>query len=214
MVEFSGSRSGAFNVSLINDLPLFVDPFLLFNSKDPKYKELHEEIIKYLRFLRDKAGPSLPQGLLNSLYVFKEVKQNWLGFSEVGNRGRGLGRDFAQELHGSLYTIFQQFGDESITRSSHLEKLCLIRPRVGRDSISDFTTNLIKGFLLDYTQQFARANIEPDLRQAVKVARVRFNYETESWESDTFDLPWFDNDFVLLTPKDILTKDETWINSR
>jgi hypothetical protein len=23
---------GAFNVSLINDLPLFIDPFLLFNS--------------------------------------------------------------------------------------------------------------------------------------------------------------------------------------
>lgn len=26
---------GAFDVSLINDLPLFVDPFLLFNSEDP-----------------------------------------------------------------------------------------------------------------------------------------------------------------------------------
>ncbi|TOQ56428.1 hypothetical protein CGG91_23785, partial [Vibrio parahaemolyticus] len=27
-----------------------------------------------------------------------------------------------------------------------------------------------------------------------------------------FDLPTIDGDFVLLTPKDILTKDETWIN--
>jgi hypothetical protein len=26
-------RYGAFNVSLINDLPLFIDPFLLFNRK-------------------------------------------------------------------------------------------------------------------------------------------------------------------------------------
>ena len=26
---------GAFNVSLINDLPVFIDPFLLFNSDKP-----------------------------------------------------------------------------------------------------------------------------------------------------------------------------------
>ncbi|WP_297836296.1 hypothetical protein [Pseudomonas sp.] len=32
---------GAFDVALVNDLPLFVDPFLLFDSEDDKYKELH-----------------------------------------------------------------------------------------------------------------------------------------------------------------------------
>lgn len=42
--------------------------------------------------------------------------------------------------------------------------------------------------------------------------RVRFNYDTESWERELFDLPWFDDDYVLLTPRDILTKDDTWIN--
>ena len=44
---------GAFNISLINDLPLFVDPFLLFNSKDSTYRKLHDTIISYVRFLRD-----------------------------------------------------------------------------------------------------------------------------------------------------------------
>jgi hypothetical protein len=34
---------GAFNVSLINDLPLFIDPFLLFNNEtNSEYKRLHE----------------------------------------------------------------------------------------------------------------------------------------------------------------------------
>ena len=46
---------GAFNISLINDLPLFIDPFLLFNSGRSEYQDLHEQIIKYLRFLRDRA---------------------------------------------------------------------------------------------------------------------------------------------------------------
>ncbi len=39
---------GAFNISLVNDLPLFIDPFLLFNSKNPQYRKLHDDIIKYL----------------------------------------------------------------------------------------------------------------------------------------------------------------------
>lgn len=33
---------GAFDVSLASDLPLFVDPFLLFNSKKQEYRDLHD----------------------------------------------------------------------------------------------------------------------------------------------------------------------------
>ena len=43
---------GAFDISLVNDLPLFIDPFLLFNSLDPTYQRLHSEIIDYMRFLK------------------------------------------------------------------------------------------------------------------------------------------------------------------
>lgn len=48
-------KYGAFNISLITDLPLFIDPFLLFNSKKKEYRQLHDDIIKYLRFLKDKS---------------------------------------------------------------------------------------------------------------------------------------------------------------
>ena len=50
---------GAFDVSLVNDLPLFVDPFLLFNSEKPEYQALHEEILRYMRFLKDLRSCSL-----------------------------------------------------------------------------------------------------------------------------------------------------------
>lgn len=41
---------GAFNISLINDMPLFIDPFLLFYSEKEEYKKLHDDIIEYLIF--------------------------------------------------------------------------------------------------------------------------------------------------------------------
>jgi hypothetical protein len=204
---------GAFNISLLNDLPLFIDPFLLFNSRNKQYRELHDRMISYLEFLRNKsAAGGVEKGLVQAWYRFPEVRQNWLGFSRKSNRGSGLGSGFANELHENLHRVFTNFGAEQVTKGSHLEKLCLFSEGVGKDHISDFTTNLIKEFLLDYTQTFAKKHIHPTLRRRIRVPKVRFNYITESWESQTYDLPYFEDDYVLLTPKDMLTKDETWIN--
>lgn len=203
---------GAFDISVVSDLPLFVDPFLLFNSQKKEYRELHEGIIKYLRFLRDKASSDLDPGLVAAWYRFKEVKQNWLGFTLLGNGGHALGAQFAEALNDSLRRTLADFGDEQITRGTHLEKLCLIRGGVGRDSISDFTTNLIKYYLLDYTQMFARVHLDARHCRDVQVMRACFNYDTESWETRSYYLPVLNNDFVLLTPANILTRDETWIS--
>lgn len=204
---------GAFDVSLVNDLPLFVDPFLLFNSPNDTYRALHDEIIRYMRFLKEvSADGGTSEGLIREWFTFREVKQNWLGFSQKGNRGHGLGMGFARALHHNLNTVFRDFGEETVTQSSHLEKLCLIRDGVGRDNISDFTTNLIKGYLAEYTQEFAREHIDASRRREIPVRKVAFNYATRSWVTRTFDLPWINGDYVLLTPRDILTKDDSWIN--
>lgn len=204
---------GAFNVSLISDLPLFVDPFLLFNSEREEYQQLHSQIIGYLKFLRDKSAEGkIDCGLLRGWFTFSEVKQNWLGYSEAGNSGSGLGLQFAHALNNNLHDFFANFGEEEVTKGSHLEKLTLIEGKVGRDNISDFATNLVKCYLLEYTQTFAQKHINSEFRRRVSVERVRFNYGTEAWESSSFDLPWYGEGYVLLTPKDILTKDENWIS--
>ncbi|MDD4981544.1 MAG: hypothetical protein PHS12_02130 [Candidatus Omnitrophica bacterium] len=211
-------KYGAFNISLINDLPLFVDPFLLFNSEKQEYQNLHSAILRYVAFLRDQSiAKNINDGLLKSWYCFPEVKQTWLGYSEVGNGGRGPGIEFARALNDNLNGIFSGFDRNTISRSSHLEKLCLIKENTGRDSISDFVINLIKGYLLEYTQSFARQYIYKSLLYEFTVRHVTFNYNTSTWNSGKFLLPFInvsnvEKDYVLLTPKDLLTKDDTWIN--
>lgn len=206
---------GAFNISLVCDLPLFIDPFRIFNSDLKEYKILHEQIIKYLVFLRDKSiFEELEEGLIEDWYRFPEVKQNWFGYSKTSNNGSGLGPKFAKSLNRN-FRILNRFGEETISKS-HLEKLTLINDGVGRDNISDFTTNLIKEFLLNYSQSFARKYLAPKFRQIHAISKVRFNYDTESWVDELFELPNYENtikdNYVLLTPVNLLTKDETWIN--
>ena len=204
---------GAFNISLINDLPLFIDPFLLYASEKPEYKALHKGIIKYLTFLRDKAVEGhISTAKIARWYKFSEVKENWLGYSETGNSGSGLGRDFGQNMLAAMMSVFRSLGNEQITESSHLEKICLFRTGVGRDNISDFTCNLIKHYLLDYTQTFARMYLKTEQCKTVSVPKVTFDYRNEVWRPEKFFLPYFNDQYVLLTPKDLLTKDENWIN--
>lgn len=69
-----------------------------------------------------------------------------------------------------------------------------------------------QGFLLEYSQTFARKYLRDDQRRSIAVNRVQFNYHLKVWERGTFELPAFGRDYVLLTPRDILTRDENWIN--
>ncbi|WP_445657741.1 hypothetical protein [Achromobacter sp. NCFB-sbj8-Ac1-l] len=202
---------GAFDISLINDLPLFIDPFLLFNSDNQKYQELHDEMIRYMLFLKEQSAKKLPAGLVQAWFHFPEVKQNWMGFSKSGNGGRGLGAKFAESLKKNFTSVFSDFGEETKTHT-HLGKLTLIKSGVGKDNISDFTCNLIKGYLAEFTEKFALKNIDPSKLKKFNISKVKFNYETQSWSAKQFVLPKFGSDFVLLTPLDILTKDDAWIS--
>lgn len=203
---------GAFNISLRSDLPLFVDPFLLFYSSKREYRELHDEIIKYLVFLKEKSVLNLSNAELKAWYMFPEQKQNWLGYSMGGNSGSGLGNDFAKNLKYVLKEKFSNFGNEKISRGTHLEKLCLINEGVGKDNISDFTVNLIKSFLLEYTEKFAKLYLTEEQCDHFWIQKSNFNYELELWERKQYYLPKYNNDYIILTPRDILTRETSWIN--
>lgn len=209
-------KADLLDISLVCDNPAFADPFLIFAN--PKYKDLHTFIIAYLQFLRDESitHKTLSKGQFEHYYKFPEVKQAWLGYSVEGNAGLGLGRDFADSLFDSLHNIFKNFGDEKITESAHVEKLCLLKEGVGVDKISDFTLNLIKSYLLKRTQEFAVASIDKKYLKEFAIEKVYFDPKSKAWEGAKFVLPaytWNDREsFVLLVPNDILTKEDTWIS--
>ena len=120
--------------------------------------------------------------------------------------------DFAKKLHRSLHGVFNNFGNEEYGANSHLEKLVILERGVGKDKISDFTANLMIDYLARYTEKFAEKFIGSDLCKKHRINRAVFNYESKLWEPKEYFLPTFNGDYVLLTPKNILARDNTWIN--
>lgn len=204
---------GALNMCIEADLPLFIDPFLLFASDKLEYQALHNKIIGHLINLKQIAVNNPRSDLY--LFQFPEIKQNWLGLCKWGNNGKGLGPEFARNLIAAFNGFYANFGNEVITSSSHIEKLTLVGSGIGRDFISDFTTNLILEYLLEYTQKFARLHLQHNKRKEFSI-RCSFDSNLMIWKPKTFELPYFykgdnDEDFLILTPIDILTKDDAFI---
>ncbi len=203
---------GALNICIDSDLPLFIDPFLLFSSDKPEYIELHDQLIGHLVSLKNLAAENPNPD--TRLFQFPEVKQNWLGDCKWGNSGRGLGPKFARNLVKTFNGFYSNFGEETISSSTHIEKLTLVGPGIGRDFISDFTTNILLEYLLSYTQEFALKYLDETQRKEFSV-RCKFDDQLRIWLPKTFTLPYFyldDGDFIILTPIDILTKDESFIS--
>ncbi|BDR75130.1 hypothetical protein N072000002_08050 [Clostridium tetani] len=206
---------GAFDISLISDTPAFIDPFLLYSSKIEGYQKAHRDIIEYIKFLCKKAEEAKTNpNVLEEYYYFKEPKQNWLGYVQYGSCGYGLKNKFAEELCTNASSYINNFGHETITNSSHMEKLCLFSDGHGLDNVSDFTTCLIMPFLLDYTEKFSKKYLDDKYCKKQLVRRAYFDYKTEEWKDKEYYLPVFENDYVILVPEDILVKGENYISRK
>ncbi|MRX64548.1 hypothetical protein [Maribacter luteus] len=207
---------GALNICLSSDLPLFIDPFLLFASEKVEYKELHDNVVNHLLHLKEYATENGGKNVNVDLFRFPEIKQNWLGLAKYGNSGKGLGKRFANGAIKAFNGFYNKFGEEEISAETHIEKLTLLNSGIGKDFISDFTTNLILEYLLKYTEKFALEHLSKDHIKDFSI-RCIFDKKLKIWKPRTFKLPYFfresNGDFILLTPLNILTIDDSIINN-
>lgn len=209
-------KYGAVDISLVCDVPLFIDPMLIFNSEKDIYRELHNSIIRYFHFLYTKATQGLTSKEIDAWFNFSEIPNNWLGYSLFGNKGLALGKKYANFLYENIAFAINT---HDISKSAHIEKVMLLYEGSGKDKISDLTVNLIKGFLCEYTEEFSLKYIKREFLDTFPVDKVYFNYETESFISKEFVLPYIYNEdgkkeYILLTPYDILREDEPAINKK
>lgn len=203
---------GTIDLCLSSDLPLFIDPFLLFASGKSEYLDLHKKITSHLMLLKKIAQAEDSPDL--NIFKFPEQKQNWFGLCRYGNGGKGLGPKFAANIISEFNGFYKDFGESDITQEIHIEKLTLFSSGIGKDFISDFTTNLMLEYLLEYTQKFAKEYLDPDQVKNFSI-RCSFDENLQIWQPKTFTLPYFfreqNGDYIILTPLDILTKDDAFI---
>lgn len=118
------------------DLPIGIDPFLLFKSRDTILANLHTSILKVfnkgIEFVRDKKISEAKQ-----LFDFPEVAEIGLGYSKKSKQGSGVGNFLSQLIIETLIDspALQERGIK------HIEEMQLVSVGIGADRISDIAAN-------------------------------------------------------------------------
>lgn len=166
---------------LDEDIPLHVDPFLLWKSPSLQDNALHTALITaFNNLIQMYRGPKRSKALALVISL-SECDEAGLGSSKA-RTGKRIGHDLANELLGTLADVPQI----EASGLRHLEVAQLLVDGIGRDRISDIACSVLKSFLIDYT-------IEQSRRHGIPLERVTMqevlDYQTMTMRSESVTLP-------------------------
>lgn len=128
------------------DIPLYVDPFLLWNSPSLQDQSLHTALVNSFNYLNYLLKKGKEQKALEILITISECREVGLGVSKT-RRGAKIGLNQAE----NILNLFKDIPEYSQFGFTHFELIQLYIDGISKDRISDFTCNYIKSFLIDYT---------------------------------------------------------------
>ncbi len=189
---------------LDDDLPLYVDPFLLWKSPSQAENGLHLSLINSFNYLGYLAAHEKTEEAKNTLIRFSECNEVGLGHS--GNR---KGHLIGDKLAEKILTTFLEIPQITKQGFKHFEELQLFIDNFSIDRISDISCNLIKSHLIDYTIDQCEKNNIPTHDFIIEI----YNSKNNKFLNERAKLPFNpENDSpILLVPKRWLRK-ITWIN--
>ncbi len=128
------------------DIPLYLDPFLLWKSPSMQDNALHTSLMTFFNNLGAKFLAGQKDEAIKHLVLASECHEVKMGTSSSG-QGRRMPSKLAEEILATFH-IAEQAG---IHGFRHLEEIQLLVGGISKDRISDITCSFIKSFLIDYT---------------------------------------------------------------
>ena len=188
------------------DVAVGIDPFLLFKSRDIEYRNLHQLITAVFNAGID----AVHRGDLaeaKRLFDFPEVSEIGLGYTRQSRRGSGVGTHLA----GLIIDTLRRSPALQLRGVQHIEEMQLVSAGIGADRISDIAANLMKRFLIDYTQRQCEIWKIP-IKHGVPINHI-YDHVAHRWEDSYENLPVSiaDGQPILFVPRR-LVRVLPWIN--
>jgi hypothetical protein len=159
------------------DIPLYVDPFLLWRSPSQQDQALHTSLINAFNHLGLLVAKGEEQQAIETLIAASECDEVGLG-SSASRRGKRIGEGKAQEI----ISLFQRVPHYARAGFRHFEEIQLFVDGISKDRISDISCSFLKSFLIDFTiQQCLKLGLPTQSLQVTSVYDYRKNrFETQN----------------------------------
>ncbi|SEK88879.1 hypothetical protein [Nitrosovibrio tenuis] len=128
------------------DIPLYVDPFLLWKSPSQQDQALHTAITNSFNYLNYLLKKKRETDAVNILIGISECSEVGLGVAKT-RKGKKIGEKQAQQV----LSLFRDIPEYSQFGFTHFEAVQLYISGISKDRVSDIACNYIKSFLIDYT---------------------------------------------------------------
>ncbi len=183
------------NVDTLHDTPVFVDPYALEIKDDQWSNRCADHIRSFFSEVINAIRTEDYHHALHLLSHLHEARETYLGVSRGQPQGRGIGTWHTEQLFNAL----RESRAVKTGLLSDLAEAELFIEGIGRDKISDLTTNIIRRPLVDYTaEQCALHNID---RQLVNTAGPVWDPVRANWVQTPQQLPLIAGRPVILIPK-------------
>lgn len=136
-----------------------------------------------------------------------EPNETHLGYSRGRSRGRGLRGMKGEEIADAITA--SKAAQSGLLKD--LEDTAFLVPGVGRDLLSDMTTQIIRGPLIEYTQRMCEFY---DIPLEQQYSGVIWNSDTLEWEEGYAALPRTPEGTLLLVPKSIVRHEPIFNNEK
>jgi len=138
------------------DIPLYLDPFLLWKSPSQQDQALHTAITNSFNYLNYLLKKGRIEQAINFLISLSECQEVGLGVSKT-RKGVRIGKEQARQI----LALFEDIPEYSQFGFTHFETIQLYISGISKDRISDIACNYIKSFLVDYTIEQCEINKIP-----------------------------------------------------
>tara|TARA_R100001224_G_scaffold104399_5_gene77588 strand:- start:1065 stop:2435 length:1371 start_codon:yes stop_codon:yes gene_type:complete len=128
------------------DIPLYVDPFLLWRSPSMQDNALHDIIVDGFNYIGRLALDGKTDQAVDLLIAASECDEVGLGSSN-SRKGKRIGSAKANEIL-ALFKRIPQYAERGLR---HIEELQFFVEGISKDRISDFACTFLKSFLIDFT---------------------------------------------------------------
>lgn len=190
---------------LDEDIPLYIDPFLMWKSPSMADNSLHAVIANSFNYLGYLVRKDRDKEAAEILIRLSECSEVGLGTS-VNKNGLRIGNKTAASIL-ALFKTIPQITEGGFT---HFEEIQLYVDQISKDRISDISSNFIKSWLIDFTIQQCEKQKIP--LEKTKITDV-YDHKKNSFVEEEVYLPLNPDDKkpVLLVPKRWL-RFLPWIN--
>lgn len=161
---------------LDEDIPLYVDPFLLWKSPSQQDNALHTIITNSFNHLNYLIKKKREDEALSLLIELSECSEVGLGISK-SRKGIKIGMKQAQDI----LRLFQDIPEYSQFGFTHFEVIQLYISGISKDRVSDIACNYLKSFLIDYTIEQCQLNKIPI--EGVVLDSI-YNYKTNKLDKN------------------------------